>query len=131
MGYYVNVEDDVAIYSDRPNMLRSFGDMFFFQHVTEPFSDWFFQLGLAAAGYATASLAKSLRDESLFADLTTINVPTLILHGVHDKICPFPLAEAQHQSIPNSQLVPFESSGHGLFWEEKEKCNEQLTRFIG
>ena len=25
---------------------RGFGDMFFYQHITEAFSDWFFQLGL-------------------------------------------------------------------------------------
>ncbi|OPX87610.1 MAG: Arylesterase [Pelotomaculum sp. PtaB.Bin104] len=82
-------------YNDRPNMLQKFGDMFFFQYVTGPFSDWFFQLGMQAAGWSTAATAVSLRDENLFSDLGEICVPTLILHGIHDKICPFPLAEAQ------------------------------------
>lgn len=41
-------------YSDRPQMLRNFGDRFFFQHTSQAFSDWFFQLGLQAAGWATA-----------------------------------------------------------------------------
>lgn len=116
--------------SDRPKMLQGFGDMFFNQYVTEPFSEWFFQLGLQAAGYSTAMLAKSLRDESLFYDITKICVPTLILHGVHDKVCPFELAIVLNHEIRNSKLVPFENSGHGLFWEEKNKLNNELEKFV-
>ncbi len=118
-------------YNDRPKMLRGFGDMFFFQYITEPFSDWFFQLGLQAAGWATAATANTwLDEEGLFTDLEKIEVPTLILHGIHDKVCLFPLAEAQRQGIKNSKLVPFEYSGHGLFYDQRDKFNEELTRFI-
>ncbi len=69
---------------------------FFFKYITKPFSDWFFQLGLQAAGWATAEIANTwLDEEGLFSDLKKIKVPTLILHGIHDKVCLFPLAEAQ------------------------------------
>jgi non-heme chloroperoxidase len=118
-------------YNDRPKMLQEFGDMFFNQYVTKPFSDWFFQLGLKAAGWSTAALAASLRDESLFSDLGEIRVPTLILHGIHDKVSLFPLALALQEGIQNSILVPFENSGHGLFWEERDKFNTELAQFIG
>lgn len=118
-------------YNDRPKMLRGFGDMFFFQHITEPFSDWFFKLGLEAAGWATAFIAATwLGEESLFSDLGKINIPTLILHGIHDKVCLFPLAEAQKQGIRNSRLVPFEFSGHGLFYDQRDKFNKELVQFI-
>lgn len=120
----------VDTYNDRPKMLQEFGYKFFFQNVTAPFSDWFFQLGLKAAGWSTAAVVKSLRDETLFDDLLKINVPTLILHGVHDKICPFPLAIAQNHGIKKSRLIPFENSGHGLFWEERDRFNKELVRFI-
>jgi non-heme chloroperoxidase len=125
--------DDIiqGTYNDRPKMLREFGDMFFFQHISEPFSDWFFQLGLEASGWATGSVASTwLGEESLFSDLGKINVPTLILHGIHDKVCLFPLAEAQRQGIKNSKLVPFEYSGHGLFYDQRDKFNKELTQFI-
>jgi non-heme chloroperoxidase len=118
-------------YEDRPKMLQSFEDLFFFQHITRPFSDWFFQLGLQAAGWSTAAVAASFRDESLFSDLETIQVPTIILHGIHDKVCLFPLALAQKNGIQNAKLVPFEQSGHGLFWEERDKFNRELAQFIG
>lgn len=118
-------------YRDRPNMLREFGDMFFFQYLTKPFQEWFFQLGLPAAGWATAKVAKTLRDETLFADIKQIQVPTLILHGVHDRVCLPELAVAQHEGIRHSQLVWCEYSGHGLVWEERKKVNQELAQFIG
>ncbi|WP_027632054.1 alpha/beta fold hydrolase [Clostridium hydrogeniformans] len=116
--------------TDRPKMLRDFGDTFFFQHITQPFSDWFFQLGLQAAGWATAAIANTWIDEVLFSDLGTIKVPTLIIHGIHDKVVPFELGEIQKQSIENSKLIPFEYSGHASFYDQLDKFNEELMKFI-
>ena len=117
-------------YTDRPKMLRDFGDIFFFQNITQPFSDWFFQLGLQAAGWATGAIAKMWIDEVLFSDLETIKVPTLIIHGIHDKIVPFELGEVQNKSIENSKLIPFKYSGHASFYDQKDKFNEELMKFI-
>lgn len=117
-------------YTDRPKMLSDFGDIFFFKHITKSFSDWFFQLGLQAAGWATAAIANTWIKEVLFSDLSAINVPTLIIHGIHDKVVPFSLAKIQNQNIKNSKLVPFEFSGHGSFYDEQDKFNEELMKFI-
>lgn len=117
-------------YADRPKMLEGFGDIFFFQHITQPFSNWFFQLGLQAAGWSTAAIANTWINEVLFSDLETINVPTLIIHGIHDKIVPFELGEIQNKSIKNSKLIPFNYSGHGVFYDEKDKFNEELVKFV-
>lgn len=117
--------------NDRPEMLRGFGNMFFFQHVTQALSDWFFQLGLQAAGWSTAEIARTwLGEERLFEDLGKICVPTLIIHGIHDKVCFFPLAIAQNEAIPNSCLVPFKYSGHATFYDERDRFNEELCKFI-
>ncbi|MEW8995578.1 alpha/beta fold hydrolase [Clostridium sp.] len=117
-------------YADRPKMLEGFGDIFFFQHITQPFSNWFFQLGLQAAGWSTAAIANTWINEVLFSDLETINIPTLIIHGIHDKIVPFELGEIQSKSIKNSKLIPFNYSGHGVFYDEKDKFNEELVKFV-
>ncbi|MBU3180320.1 alpha/beta fold hydrolase [Clostridium psychrophilum] len=117
-------------YTDRPKMLSDFGNIFFFQHITEPFSNWFFQLGLQAAGWATAATANTWINEVLFSDLAAINVPTLIIHGIHDKVVPFPLAEVQKQGIKNSRLIPFKYSGHASFYDQRDKFNEELVKFI-
>ena len=57
-------------------------------------------------------------------------MPTLILHGVHDQVCLFPLGVAQSEGIRGSRLVPFEDSGHGLFYDEKDKFNLELMNFV-
>ncbi|UOY93160.1 alpha/beta hydrolase [Ectobacillus sp. JY-23] len=116
-------------YQNRPSMLQSFGDIFFERYITEAFKSWFFQLGLEASGHGTIQCAVSLRDEDLRADLSAVHVPTVICHGIHDKICPFVLAEIMHAGIKNSHLIPFQESGHGLFYCEREKLNRELLRF--
>jgi non-heme chloroperoxidase len=132
--YGLNKEDVNKLiqetYNDRPQMLRNFTKLFFFQFLTEPFADWFFQLGVEAAGYSTAKVLESLRDESLFTDLATIQVPTLILHGIHDQVSLPQLALALNEGITHTKLVWFESSGHGLFWEQREKFNQELMQFM-
>ncbi|MGZ7444020.1 alpha/beta fold hydrolase [Paenibacillus sp. TH7-28] len=117
-------------YQDRPNMLFNLENTFFFQHVSKPFGDWVRQIEYAASGNATAKVAASFRDESLFADLGKIEVPALILHGIHDKVCYPELAAAQHEGIKHSRLVWFQYSGHGLFYEERDKFNRELVKFI-
>lgn len=117
-------------YTDRPKMLQGFGDIFFFQYKTEAFKQWFFQMGLEAASWATAAIAQTwIKDEKLFSDMEKICVPTLILHGIHDQVCRFPLALAQNQGIANSHLIEFKYSGHGLMFDQQDKFNKELAKF--
>lgn len=117
-------------YTDRPKMLRNFGDMFFYQHITEALSDWFFQLGLQAAGWSTAAIANTWINDVLFSDLEVIHVPTLIIHGIHDKVVPFELGEIQNKMIKNSKLIPFKFSGHAAFYDQMDEFNELLVKFV-
>ncbi|MBO2533383.1 non-heme chloroperoxidase [Planifilum fulgidum] len=120
-----------ASLNDRPKMVREVIDDFFFQYISRPFSDWFFRLALQAAGWSTAAIIRTLRDERLDADLPRIHVPTLIVHGIHDKVIPFSQAEELSRRIDRSRLVPFLYSGHGPFWEERDKMNRLLMKFVG
>ncbi|MPM07568.1 Arylesterase [bioreactor metagenome] len=118
-------------YTDRPQMLSNFGDMIFHNYVTPGISDWVFRLGLQASSWATAAVANTwLNEEKLFEDLKAIHVPTLILHGVNDRVCLYPLALAQKSEIQNAKLVPFESCGHFLFYDQLKKFNKELMQFI-
>ncbi|OPX47502.1 alpha/beta fold hydrolase [Clostridium thermobutyricum] len=118
-------------YSDRPKMLKNFGDTFFYKKHSKWFMEWFLLLGLQAASWATAEIANTwLDEEKLFKDMEKIDVPTLIAHGIHDKVCLFPLAEQQRKLIKNSKLIKFCNSGHGLFYDEKDKFNKEIVSFI-
>ena len=118
-------------YTDRPAMLVGFGNMIFHNYVTPGISQWIFDLGLRAASWATAAVAETWIKEVLFKDLEAIHTPTLILHGLDDRVCLFPLATAQHNAIKDSKLVPFESCGHFLFYDQMERFNRELVEFTG
>lgn len=112
-------------------MLRNFGDMIFHNYVTPALSDWIFSLGLQASSWATAAVANTwLDEEDLFKDLSAIRVPTLILCRLDDKVCLYPLALAQKNGIQNAKLVPFESCGHFLFYDQRDKFNKELAEFV-
>lgn len=132
--YGLKEEDVIQIiyntYQDRPAMLADFGKTFFYNPVSEPFSAWFLSLGLEAASWATAYVACAWLYETLFEDMKCVNVPTLIMHGIHDEVCKYPLGVAQHKGIKGSRLVTFEDSGHGLFYDEKDKFNCELMNFV-
>jgi len=120
-----------GVYTDRPQTIRNFGETVFYNPVSQPLSDWIFQLGLQAAGWATAAIANSwIQEEGLFDDMNAINVPTLILHGVNDEVCPFSLALAQRDMIRNSKLVAIENCGHFLFYDQMDRFNKELVDFV-
>lgn len=116
--------------NDRPKMMREVAESFFFQFITRPFEEWFLHLGLEASGWSTAAVIKMLRDETLYDDLQKVQAPTLIVHGVHDQVIPFAQADEMKQSIRHSILVPLYYSGHGGFWEERDRFNHEVHRFI-
>ncbi|WP_141433289.1 alpha/beta fold hydrolase [Bacillus sp. 03113] len=120
----------MSTYQDRPKTIEDFGKTFFYQQHSPAFHQWFNQLGIDANPHATIKGLEALRDEDLRADLPKINVPTLILHGANDKVCTFPLAIEMHKGIKNSKLVRFEKSGHGLFYDEKDKFNQEILNFV-
>ena len=116
---------------DRPQLLANFGKIF---SATETslnvgIRNWLNGINLSASSYATGQCLIALRDTDLRPDLEKITIPTLILHGKKDKICSFDLAEQMKAGIKNSQIVPFENSGHSLFLEETAKFNTELINF--
>lgn len=120
-----------ACYTDRAKMNAEFGQATFHNPLSPDLSNWFTSLGMAASPHATAMGVVALRDSDLRPDLGKINVPTAIFHGVYDKIAPLATtAEVNHQGIKDSKLIRFENSGHGLFYDEKDKLNEELIHFI-
>ncbi|MDD2376393.1 MAG: alpha/beta hydrolase [Clostridia bacterium] len=132
---YGNTKQDIEkiildTYNDRPTMLQGFTNILFNKYITNSFSHWILNLGLEAAGHSTMAIMSLLENENLFFDVERINVPTLICQGVYDKVCPIQFGQTLKKEIRNSKLILFENSGHGLFWEEKDKLNKELIEFI-
>lgn len=115
---------------NRPQAIYEFGENFFANPVTPAFGEWFRAANLTGPGYSTIKAAETLRDGDLSADLARINVPTGIFHGVLDKICPYDFALVMNREIKDSKLFRFEHSGHGIFYDELEKFNQEFSSFL-
>ena len=118
---------------DRAKLNEDFGKIFFrSQNTVSPkLGEWFHNMGMEASSHATAACLVALRDSDLRDDLSRVIVPTVIFHSEQDKICPIELAEAMKEGIKGSKLIRFKNSGHGLFYEEKDKFNTEIMNFVG
>ena len=76
-----------------------------------------------AAGYTAA-------ETDLRPVLSTIDVPTLLLHGAADARSALANAEALHAAISTSQLVVLPKLGHACVVEAPEACTAEIRRFI-
>lgn len=120
-----------ACYGDRAKMNAEFGKATFHQPLSPELSSWFTNMGMQASPQATALGVVALRDSDLRPDLAEITVPTVIMHGIHDQVAPFDItAKINHERIKESRLIRFEASGHGLFYDEKERLNQELINFV-
>lgn len=120
-----------ACYTDRAQMNADFGTATFHKPLSPKLADWFTNLGMEASPHATAMGVVALRDSDLRHDLAKITVPTAIFHGIHDQVAPIEItAEVNHKGIKGSTLIRFEESGHGLFYDEKDRLNQELVQFI-
>jgi pimeloyl-ACP methyl ester carboxylesterase len=119
--------------TDRALLGENFGKIFFKSEkaISQKLAEWFHDMGMEASPLAVAACLVTLRDTDLRGEMELIKVPTAIFHSVQDKICPFELAEATAAGIKGSKLIRFENSGHGLFYEERDKFNRELMDFIG
>ena len=64
-------------------------------------------------------------------DLAKITIPTLIVHGDSDRICPIEATGKRiHPAIPSSQLVVIKGGPHGLNWTHADQLNEALLDFL-
>lgn len=69
-------------------------------------------------------------NEDVTKDLSKINVPKKIFHGVHDQLIPYKSAELTKERIKNSELYPLTNSGHGSPIDQADELNKGLIKFL-
>jgi len=79
--------------------------------------------------YAMKMLARDLEKIDLEKQLAEISMPTLVLHGMHDRKQRFSGAAHLCSRIPGARMVAFEESAHNPHVEEVEKFNRVLREF--
>ncbi|AIQ11302.1 alpha/beta hydrolase [Paenibacillus durus] len=128
-GLPIEVIDSIIAsgYEDRPQMIAAFNSTLFHNKPSQEFMDWYNRLSLETDAIATFKCLEALGAEDSREDLAAIKVPTRIFQGMHDQMIPF---EPQEKGIENAQVIRFENSGHGLWYEEKDKFNEEILKFV-
>ena len=71
-----------------------------------------------------------LRSYNILDQLHKITVPTLVIAGKHDWICPPELSEEIAAAIPNADLRIFENSGHLIRVDEPEALLDSIMEFL-
>ncbi|MBU5236567.1 hypothetical protein KQI01_15725, partial [Vibrio cholerae] len=83
---------------------------FFNRNLGSATLEWFSYLGMQSASYALIKILQAAANEDVTKDLSKINVPTKIFHGIHDQLIPYKSAELTQKRIKNSQLHPLTNS---------------------
>jgi non-heme chloroperoxidase len=65
-------------------------------------------------------------------DLSTIDVPVLVIHGDADRILPYnATAKFLPDLLQNCRLVTLKGAPHGIPWTHSDIVNEELLTFLG
>ncbi|HEY0056821.1 MAG TPA: alpha/beta hydrolase [Pedobacter sp.] len=130
--------DEIAsqLQTDRAGFLTEFAKKFYgvnlLHHpVSQGTLDWNLTVAMQASPKATLDCAHSFSETDFRSEMTSITVPTLIIHGDSDQTVPIKATSAKAaQMIPGAEFVVYEGSPHGLFLTDKERLNADLIEFV-
>jgi pimeloyl-[acyl-carrier protein] methyl ester esterase len=71
-----------------------------------------------------------LRTEDLRADLPSLEIPTLLIHGALDKLASLSSAEWMAKTLPDVQLLALQSAAHEPFISHPELFSQKVTEFL-
>lgn len=121
---------------DRMAFLEGFSKTFYgVGMLSHPVSDAFlkhdFAVTSAASPHATLECAKAFSSTDFRQEMTSVNVPTLVIHGDSDKTVPIAATgEKSAKLIPDCRYLVYGGAPHGLFYTEKERLNADLLEFL-
>jgi pimeloyl-[acyl-carrier protein] methyl ester esterase len=73
---------------------------------------------------------RSLAFEDLRDEVSRITLPTLLMHGEQDKICPAGAAQYMKEHLAGVEIALFPEAGHAPFLTQAEAFNKQLNSFL-
>ncbi|WP_254634517.1 alpha/beta hydrolase [Paenibacillus sp. GbtcB18] len=82
-----------------------------------------------ASGWSVPGLIAGLEllvSEDVRDELPDIHCPALLIHGTHDKICPYGAALEIQAGVPQAVLVEAAGCGHGPFLQKERQTAETI-----
>ena len=137
-GVPVEVFDDIRTgeLTDRAQLYRRFADGPFFGHnrrgdVSQGIRDAFWLQSMACGHRAAYQCIAAHSATDFRADLTAIDVPTLVIHGDDDQIVPYDVSGRRSaELIAGAALTVYHGSGHGLPDTDRDRLHTDLLTFI-
>jgi 3-oxoadipate enol-lactonase len=80
------------------------------------------------AGYRAAAIALGTTD--LTARLSSLRVPTLVIHGEHDGVVPLPVGRSLADAIPGASFVLIPDAGHVSNQDQPAAFNAAVRKFL-
>jgi pimeloyl-ACP methyl ester carboxylesterase len=115
--------------TDYPATVHAFVEACVPEPDSEHLKRWGRQILLRAEPEAAARILECHYQEQIAPDLTQIPVPTLLIHGEHDRIIPVDAAQAAAAAIPEAELVVLPDTGHVPTLTRPEKVVEAIDRW--
>ena len=75
-------------------------------------------------------LLVALADEDLRSEIPAITLPTLLMHGDQDKICPVGASRYMYEHLGDAAIALFPGAGHAPFLTQAEDFNQRLSEFV-
>jgi pimeloyl-ACP methyl ester carboxylesterase len=90
-----------------------------------------FETILAFNMVVPAKIRSWLRRPAPYEDaLKAITVPTLVTHGIEDRILGIGLGKYLVATVPGAKAAFYEGIGHSPFWEDASRFNREMAEFM-
>jgi non-heme chloroperoxidase len=120
-----------AMKKDFPAYVTGLTPAFFPPETSAAMTHWVVSLSLQCSLKAAIECMHAFSETDFRAEMRTITVPTLIIHGDADVSTPLDLTgRPSAQLIPGAQLTVYEGAPHGLMFSHMERLNNDLLTFI-
>ena len=101
------------------------------ENVSKELIDWGVALTLQASSRAAIEMLRTNFQTDQRAELKTVTVPTLIIHGDADQSTPLAITgQKTHELMSNSSLVVYTGQPHGFYITEARRLSEELRCFV-
>ncbi|MBI5893474.1 MAG: alpha/beta fold hydrolase [Deltaproteobacteria bacterium] len=77
-----------------------------------------------------SSSLEALINMDLRDDIKNINIPTLVIHGDKDMVCPVSAGKYLAENIKGASLKNFKDTGHAPFLTMAKEFNKEVRRFL-
>ena len=93
--------------------------------------NWVRDMALLTSAKALLDCNRALTAADFRAELRSVAVPTLVMHGERDATCPLELTgQPTAALVPGARLVVYEGAPHGLFLTHMARLNADLLAFV-